>query len=259
MENSSVKLTQNGAILEVRLDRPKVNAIDTLMSKKLAEIFFMFREDPTLRVAIVTGTGEKFFSAGWDLKAGEAVDEDHGPGGFAGLTEMFDLTKPVIAAVNGMAVGGGFELALACDLIIAAEHVEFFLPEVNIGIIPDAGGVLRLPKMLPKKIALEMLMTGNRLTAERAYHFGLVNKVVPSSEVMNEARNLAEKIVLAAPLAIGAVKEVLRHTEHLSVEEGDEAMKNAPLPIYRSMLRSQDAADGQKYVLKKRTPVWKGK
>src|SRR5690606_28614608 len=146
-----------------------------------------------------------------DLKAGETVDEDHGPGGFAGLTEIFDLRKPVIAAVNGLAVGGGFELALACDLIIASHRAEFFLPEAKIGIIPDAGGVLRLPKVLPRAIALEMLYTGRRLTAERAFHFGLVNHVVSGSGLMKKAREVANEIVRAAPLSIAAIKEVIRH------------------------------------------------
>lgn len=253
------EITRNGPVLEIVLNRPKANAINTDVSMELAEAFFMLRDDPSLRAAIITGAGDRFFSAGWDLKAGEAVDADHGPGGFAGLTEIFDLRKPVIAAVNGLAVGGGFELALACDLIIAADHAEFFFPEVSIGIIPDAGGVLRLPKVLPRAIALEMLYTGRRLTAERAHHFGLVNHVVKGTELMDEARKVANEIVRAAPLAISAVKEVLRHTEHVPVEEGYEIMRSGQLPHYRKMLQSQDVLEGQKSFAEKRDPVWSGK
>ncbi|RST74400.1 crotonobetainyl-CoA hydratase [Siminovitchia acidinfaciens] len=253
------EISRNGPVLEIVLNRPKANAINTDVSMELAEAFFMLRDDPSLRAAIITGAGDRFFSAGWDLKAGEAVDADHGPGGFAGLTEIFDLRKPVIAAVNGLAVGGGFELALACDLIIAADHAEFFFPEVSIGIIPDAGGVLRLPKVLPRAIALEMLYTGRRLSAERAHHFGLVNHVVKDTELMDEARKVANEIVRAAPLAISAVKEVLRHTEHVPVEEGYEIMRSGQLPHYRKMLQSQDVLEGQKSFAEKRDPVWSGK
>lgn len=259
MKGKHVEMIRNGPVLEIVLDRPKANAINTDVSRELGEAFFMFRDDPSLRAAILTGAGNHFFSAGWDLKAGEAVDADHGPGGFAGLTEIFDLHKPVIAAVNGMAVGGGLELALACDLIIATEQAEFFLPEVNIGIIPDSGGILRLPKVLPRAIALEMLYTGRRLTAERAYHHGLVNYVVKESRLMEKARQVADEIAKAAPLAISAVKEVLRHTEHVPVEEGYEIMRSGQLPIYRQMLQSEDVKEGQKSFEEKRNPVWSGK
>ena len=136
-------------VLLITLDRPKANAIDSLTSHELGEAFVSFRDNAKLRVAVIIGAGERFFCGGWDLKAaaqGEAVDADFGPGGFAGLTELWDLNKPVIAAVNGLAVGGGFELALAADLIIAANTAEFFVPEATLGIIPDSGGVLRLPR-----------------------------------------------------------------------------------------------------------------
>src|SRR5699024_1253231 len=141
-----------------------------------------------LRVAIIAGAGERFFSAGWDLKAaaeGEAPDADHGPGGFAGLTEMFDLDKPVIAAVNGMAIGGGFEIALAADLIVAAEHAEFALPAVGLGLMADSGGVLRLPKRLPPAIANELLMTGRRMSAAEAERWGVVNRIRSGGQVLD--------------------------------------------------------------------------
>lgn len=259
MTRRFIDMNRIGSVLEIVLNRPKVNAITKEVSRELAEAFLIFRDDPSLRVAIITGTGDQFFSAGWDLKEGEAVDADHGSGGFAGLTEVFDLNKPVIAAINGLAVGGGFELALACDLIVASEHAEFFLPEATLGIIPDAGGILRLPKLLPRAIALEMLYTGSRLTAEKAYHYGLVNRVVKGSELMTEVWEIAERITKSAPLAISAIKEVLGHTEDLSVKEGYKIMNSEHLLIYQQMLRSRDAVEGPKAFMEKRKPIWKGK
>jgi crotonobetainyl-CoA hydratase len=163
----TVRTEVDDGVLLITLDRPKVNAIDVATSLELYSAFSRFQQDSLLRVAIVTATG-RFFSAGWDLKAGEAIDADHGPGGFAGLTELFTLDKPVIAAVNGLALGGGFELALAADLIVASPQAEFALPEVTLGLVPDSGGVLRLPKRLPRAIATELLLTGRRMTAEEA-------------------------------------------------------------------------------------------
>lgn len=259
MSDDLLRIKKSGMILEITLDRPNANAIDTQTSRKLAEAFISFRDDPSLRVAIITGSGDKFFSAGWDLKAGEQVDADHGLGGFAGLTELFDLDKPVIAAINGMAVGGGFELALACDLIVATEHAEFFLPEVTLGIVPDSGGVLRLPKRLPCSIAREMLFTGRRLNAEEARSFGLVNYIVPKSELMDRARELATRIAVSAPLAIKAIKKILEYTENCDVEEGYNVMRSGQIIQYTEMLNSQDALEGQKSFIEKRKPVWSGK
>ncbi len=172
-----VKIVRRGRVLEITLDRPKVNAIDQAVSRKLGEAFVLLRDDPELRVGIMTGGGERIFSAGWDLKALDQGDtqldawwegEDAALGGFAGLTEMWDLKKPVIAALNGLAIGGGLEIALACDLIIAAEHVELALPELPLGIVPDAGAIQRLPRRIPYNIAMEMLLLGRAEFAGRA-------------------------------------------------------------------------------------------
>lgn len=259
----AVRTERRGAILEVVLDRPKANAIDTATSRELAATFATLRDDPQLRVAILTGAGERFFSAGWDLKAaaeGEAADADHGPGGFAGLTELFDLDKPVIAAINGLAVGGGFELALACDLIVAAEdRAEMFLPEVTIGLVADAGGIFRLPRRLPRAIAHEMLLTGRRMGAAEAARWGLVNRVVPSAQLLGAARELAEQIVSAAPLAVAAVKEVLRATEHLGVEDAYAAMRSGRMAAYERMLSSEDVVEGPRAFAEGREPRWQGR
>lgn len=257
----AVRAERSGGVLEITLDRPKANAIDSATSHKLAEAFLSFRDDPELRVAIVTGAGERFFSAGWDLKAaaeGEAVDADHGPGGFAGLTELFSLDKPVIGAVNGLAVGGGFELALACDLIVAADHAEFSLPEATLGIVPDAGGVFRLPRRLPRAIALEMMLTGRSMGSEEAVRWGLVNSSVTAEGLMDEARRLAQQVAGAAPLAICALKEITAATENLGVEEAYAYVRSGSLHTYESMLVSEDAREGPRAFAEGRKPTWRG-
>ncbi|MFL5768046.1 MAG: enoyl-CoA hydratase-related protein [Actinomycetota bacterium] len=257
---SGIRTESDGGILVVTIDRPKANAIDAATSRELGEAFVSFRDDPALRVAVVTGAGDRFFSAGWDLKAAAAGDdEEFGVGGFAGLTELFRLEKPVIAAVNGLAAGGGFELALSCDLIVAERHAEFFLPEVNLGFVPDAGGVLRLPRRLPRAIAMEMLLTGRRMAADEAARWGLVNRVVDGGRVVDAARELARTIDAAAPLAIRAVKALVSATEHLDVESAYERLRDGSVSAYVRMLESEDADEGPRAFAEGRSPVWKGR
>jgi crotonobetainyl-CoA hydratase len=257
-----VRAGASGGVLEVTLDRPPANAIDVATSHALYEAFARLESDPDLRVGIVTAAGGRFFCAGWDLKAaaaGEAVDADHGPGGFAGLTELHGRGKPVIAAVNGIAAGGGFELVLAADLVVAAEHAEFSLPETGLGIIPDSGGVLRLPRRLPRAVAVDMLLTGRPMTAAEACDRGLINQVVPVDQLMPAARALAARVTRAAPLAVAAVLEVLDATEAGSVPDGFAALRSGRLPRYAAMLASEDAAEGPAAFAGRRPKIWKGR
>ena len=260
-----VRVERRGHVLEVTLDRPKVNAIDIETSKRLGEAFVMLRDDPELRVGIMTATGEKIFSAGWDLKAADKNQEvgkwwhtDYGPGSFAGLTELWDLNKPVIAALNGMALGGGWELAIACDLIICAEHVEFALPELPLGIIPDSGGIQRVPRRLPYNIAMEMLLIGRRMSCQEAHHYGMVNKVVPKEKLMETAREWADMIAGGAPLTIQALKECLREMDSVSIQDCFKLIRSGKMKVYEKALVSEDAKEGVKAFGEKRKANFRG-
>ena len=246
-------------ILEVIIDRPKANAIDAATSRELSTIFSSFMNDNSLRVAIITGAGERFFSAGWDLGAandGEVFESDYGVGGFGGFAELTVRNKPIIAAVNGMAVGGGFEMAMAADFIVAADHAQFFLPETRVGVLPDAGTV-RLPRLLPRQLANEIIIGGRKLTAIEAESWGIVNKVVPQIELMNAARALAAEICQSAPLSVAAVLDIIRATEELSVAEAMTATRANP--SFRAAIDSQDALEGPAAFAEKRSPKWSGK
>ena len=259
--HSPVRTEVDGEVLVVTLDRPKANAVDAPTSRAMYQAFARLRDDPQLRVGILTGAGERFFSAGWDLKAaaaGEPTDAAWGPGGFAGVTEMFDLDKLLIAAVNGMAMGGGFELALAADLIVAADHAEMALTEARLGLVADAGGLLRIPRQIPRAVAVELLLTGRRMGAAEAGRWGLANAVVPQDQLMATAKDLATQICACAPLSVAAVLEILRETEGASVPEGFATLRRG-LPAYSRIGASQDAKEGPRAFVEGRPPRWTGR
>jgi crotonobetainyl-CoA hydratase len=255
-----LRIKAEGAVLEVTLDRPKANAVDSATSRLMGECFVRFRDDPRLRVAILSGAGDRFFSAGWDLNeaaGGERPDSNYGAGGFGGLQELRDLNKPVIAAVNGMAVGGGFELALSADLIVAAEHARFALPEISSGTLADAA-TIKLPRRIPYHVAMDLLLTGRWMDAVEAVQWGLLKEVVPAARLMNRARELASMLAEGPPLVFAAIKEVARESERLTVQEALARVGRRGFPTVERLYSSQDQLEGARAFVEKRAPVWKG-
>jgi crotonobetainyl-CoA hydratase len=254
-----VRLERRGAILEITLDRPKANAIDAKTSRAMGAAFDSFQNDPDLRVAILTGAGERIFSAGWDLNTAEDEDQDYGSGGFGGLMNRFDLEKPVIAAVNGACAAGGFEIALAADFMIAADHAFFFLSEATLGLTVASVSVARLCQRIPQQMAVDMLYTGRRIDAAEALRLGLVSDVVPGPELMDAARALAERIGQSAPLSVAAMKEMVTEVSALPVAEADRLAKAGGLPAQARAGASEDAKEGPRAFNEKRPPVWQGR
>ncbi|MEX0366950.1 MAG: carnitinyl-CoA dehydratase [Ruegeria sp.] len=256
-----VKTKRDGAILEVTLDRPKANAIDLATSRIMGDVFRDFRDDPELRVAILTGGGEKFFCPGWDLKAaaeGDAVDGDYGVGGFGGLQELRDMNKPVIAAVNGIACGGGLELALGADMILAADHASFALPEIRSGTVADAASV-KLPKRIPYHIAMELLLTGRWFDAKEAHRWGLVNEIVAADQLMDRAWELARLLASGPPLVYAAIKEIVREAEDAKFQDAMNKITKRQLRTVDVLYGSEDNLEGARAFAEKRDPVWKGR
>jgi crotonobetainyl-CoA hydratase len=249
-------------ILEVTLDRPKANAIDLATSREMGEVFAAFRDDPELRVAILRTEGDKFFSAGWDLKAaaaGDPVDGDYGVGGFGGLQELPHLNKPVIAAVHGLAMGGGFELALSCDLIYASEATQFALPEISAGTLADAATV-KLPRRIPHHVAMDLLFTGRWMMAAEAARWGMVNEVLPDDKAVRaRAWAIARLLAAGPPLVFAAIKETLRVTESVSFAEAMALITSSSLPTVAALYESEDQLEGARAFAEKRAPVWKGR
>jgi enoyl-CoA hydratase/carnithine racemase len=252
------QVERDGRIFTVTIDRPEVmNALHPPANAELERVFDEFCEDDDLWVAIITGAGDRAFSAGNDLKYQAAGGEIAlAPKGFAGLTGRYDNVKPVIAAVNGVAMGGGFEIALACDLIIASDNAVFALPEPTVGTAALAGGLQRLPQQIPLKHAMGMLLTGRRVSAREGRELGFVNEVVPPEELMPAARRWAEEIARCAPLSVRAAKQCAM----ASLEGGSIAENMSRRYDQRSaMLKSEDYVEGPRAFTEKRRPVWKGR
>ncbi|TDQ78435.1 crotonobetainyl-CoA hydratase [Dongia mobilis] len=270
--SQEVSVEIEGRVMTVTLNRPPANALTTETSTVLYEAFKRFNDDEDLRVAILTAAPnpKNIFSAGWDLKAvarGESRDEelgfDLGPGGIGGLTEFFDLYKPVIAAVNGAAVGGGFEMALASDIIVASEDAYFSLPEMQRGFLPDGGAVQKLHHRVPYNVAIDLMLTGRRLGALEAKHWGLVRDVVPKEKLLEHARDVARNIAGGAPLVTRALKEYMRYNAMTSPEEAHKVTRKAwvgksNLTNYERMLQSSDFNEGAVAFSEKRNANFKG-
>ena len=258
---SPIKTRRDGGVLEVTLDRPKANAIDLATSRIMGDTFASFRDDPDLRVCIITGAGEKFFCPGWDLKGaadGDAVDGDYGVGGFGGLQELRDLNKPVIAAVNGICCGGGLEWALSADIILAADHATFALPEIRSGTVADAASV-KLPKRIPYHIAMELLLTGRWFDAEEAKGWGIVNHIHPAKELMDQAWDMARLLASGPPLVYAAIKEIVRDAEDRKFQDAMNRITQRQLSSVDILYGSEDGLEGARAFAEKRDPVWKGR
>ena len=261
MSDSPIKTRKVGGILEVTIDRPKANAIDLATSRIMGDVFAQFRDDPEMRVAILTAASEKFFCPGWDLKAaadGDEVDGDYGVGGFGGLQELRDMNKPVICAVNGICCGGGLEIALSCDIILAAEHATFALPEIRSGTVADAASV-KLPKRIPYHIAMELLLTGRWLDAEEAHKWGFVNHIHPADQLMDQAWKTARLLESGPLLVYAAIKEVVRDAEDSKFQDAMNRITTRQLRTVDTLYGSEDMKEGFNAFAEKRDPVWKGR
>ena len=267
-----IEISIDRATMIVTLQRPPANALDTATSTELYQAFRRLNEDEALRVGILIGGAnpKKIFSAGWDLKAvarGEGRDDvqgfDLGPGGIGGLPEYFDLYKPVIAAVNGAAVGGGFEMALGADIIVASEDAYFALPEMKRGFLPDGGAIQKLHHRVPFNVAMDLMLTGRRLSATEAKHWGLVRDVVPNDRILEHAREIAQGIAEGAPLVTRALKEYMRFNATSSPEQAHKTTRKAwigqsGLANYEKMLQSEDFNEGAVAFAEKRDARFKG-
>lgn len=261
MTDTPIKTRREGGIFEVTLDRPKANAIDLATSRIMGQIFMEFRDDASLRVAIVRAEGDKFFCPGWDLKAaatGDAVDGDYGIGGFGGLQELGNLNKPVICAVNGICCGGGLELALSCDLILASENATFALPEIRSGTVADAASI-KLPKRIPYHVAMDLLLTGRWMDADEALRWGILKEITKPAELLAKTWELARLLESGPPLVQAAIKEIVREAEDMRFQDALNRITKRQFAAVDKLYSSEDQLEGAKAFAEKREPVWQGK
>ena len=250
-----VEFERRDHIALVTLNRPEArNAVSPEVSQAMAAVLDEIEADAELRAVVLTGRGE-VFSAGADLKVvaqGRANDIARGKGGFAGIVTR-DFPKPIIAAVNGAALAGGFEIVLSCDLVVAADTARFGIPEVKRGLMAAAGGLIRLPKRVPLAMALELAMTGDPIDAQRALQLGLVNRVVPAADVVAEAITLAERIGENSPIAVRNSRQLVREAAELTEAEGWTRTLELMMPVFES----GDSVEGATAFAEKRPPVWR--
>ncbi len=262
MDYKHIIVERKEHLLIVRLNRPEVlNALHPYIQLELGQVFNEFEDDPNMWVAILTAVGEKAFSAGADLKWAattsveeqrEAYEKVRNQAGY--LIRNFRITKPLIAAVNGLAYGGGFELALSCDLIIAAENATFCLPEPVVGRVPSGGGIHRLVRQIPYHVAMDILFTRKRMSAQEGVQLGFVKKVVPFNQLIDEAEKIANLIMEGSPLAIRTIKQMANDGLEMTLKEA----LFANFPLFTKFLQSHDFREGPKAFSEKRKPVWKG-
>ena len=260
-EAGPIRTRREGAILEVTLDRPKANAIDLVTSRIMGQTFRAFRDDDSLRVCILRAAGEKFFCPGWDLKAaaaGDAVDGDYGVGGFGGLQELPNLNKPVICAVNGICCGGGLELALSCDLILASDNATFALPEIRSGTVADAASI-KLPKRIPYHVAMDLLLTGRWFDAKEALMWGILKEITTPADLLPKVWALARLLESGPPLVYAAIKEVVREAEDMRFQDALNRITKRQFPTVDRLYSSADQLEGARAFTEKRDPVWQGK
>jgi len=256
---SGIEWTVAEHVARVTIDRPAVrNALDVTAEEELASTLRRLDADPDVRVVVLTGAGDRAFCAGADLRSEQRSGLEYfayqHPGGFGGLGAATDISVPIIARVNGHALGGGFELVLGCDLVIACDEAQLGLPEATVGYLPLGGGVLQLTQRLPQAIAMELLLTGRRMTAQEAQVLGLVNEVVPRADLDEAVAHLVARLLACAPLSLRAIKQLAAETRHLTLAE---AIQHRSLAVMRA-LGSQDAVEGPLAFREKRAPLWQG-